>query len=42
MEKSKSFGADEIPEELTLEKFANFDDIVAATKPILSDESILQ
>ena len=41
MEKLKSLGADEIPEELTQEEFANFDDTVAAREPILSDESIL-
>ena len=40
MEKLKSLGVDEIPEELTPEEFANFDDIVAATEPILSDKSI--
>ena len=39
MEKSKSL--DVIPEELTPEKYADFDDTVAATEPVLSDESIL-
>ena len=39
MEKLKSLG--EIPEELTPEKYADFDDTVAATEPVLSDESIL-
>ena len=33
-------GVDEIPEELTPKAFANFDDIVAAAEPILSDKSI--
>ena len=42
MEKLKSLGDDEIPEGLTPEEFANVDDIIAATEPILSDESILQ
>ena len=37
----KSLGIDKIPEELTPEKFVNFDDTVAATEPFLSDESIL-
>ena len=41
MEKLKSFGVVVIPEELTPEKYANFDDTVAATEPVLSDESIL-
>ena len=39
MEKLKSLGV--IPEELTPEKYADFDDTVAATEPVLSDESIL-
>ena len=34
MEKLKSIGADEFPEELTPEEFANFDDTVATTEPI--------
>ena len=42
MGKLKSLSVDEIPEELTPEEFANSDDTVAATEPILSDESILQ
>ena len=41
MEELKSLGVDEIPEEVILEEFANFDDTVIATDPILSDESIL-
>ena len=41
MEKWKSLGVDEIPEELTPEEFENFDDTVAATEPVLPDESIL-
>ena len=41
MGKLKSLGIDEIPEELTREKFPNFDDTVAATEPILSDELVL-
>ena len=39
MEKFKSLGV--IPEELTPEKYADFDDTVAATEPVLIDESIL-
>ena len=39
MEKLKSLGV--IPEELTPEKYADFDDTVAATEQVLSDESIL-
>ena len=39
MEKLKYLGV--IPEELTPEKYADFDDTVAATEPVLSDESIL-
>ena len=42
MEKLNFLGVDEIAEELTPEEFANFYDTVAATEPILSDESILQ
>ena len=42
MEKLKSLGVDEIPEEHTPEKFANSDDTGDATEPIFSDESILQ
>ena len=38
MERLKSLGVDQTHEELTLE---NFDDTVAATEPILFDESIL-
>ena len=41
MEKLKSLGVDVIPEELTPEEYANFDDTVAATEPVLSDESTL-
>ena len=41
MEMLASLGVDEIPEKPTLEESANFDDTVAATDPILSDESIL-
>ena len=41
MEKLKSLGISESPEELTPEGFANFDDTIAATETILSDESIL-
>ena len=40
MEKLKSLGVDEIPEEHT-PKFANSDDTGDVTEPILSDESIL-
>ena len=42
MEKLKSLDVDEIPEDLTPEELANFDDTVAATEPILSDKSILK
>ena len=42
MEKLKSLGVDEIPEDIIPEEFANFNDTIAATEPILSDESILQ
>ena len=41
MENLELPGVDEIPEEPTLEEFANFDDSVGAPDPILSDESIL-
>ena len=41
MEKLKSLGVVVIPEELTPEEYANFDDTVAATEPVLSDKSIL-
>ena len=41
MEKLKSLGVVVIPEELTPEGYVNFDDIVAATEPVVSDESIL-
>ena len=37
MEKLKSPGFDEIPEELTPKEFANFDDTLAAKEPVLSD-----
>ena len=41
MEKLKSLSVVVIPEELTLEEYANFNDTVAATEPVFSDESIL-
>ena len=41
LEKLKSLGVDEYPEEVSPEEFASFDDTVAATEPVLSDESIL-
>ena len=41
IEKLKSLGVVIIPEGLTPEEYANFDDTVAATEPVLSDESIL-
>ena len=41
LEKLKSLGVDEYPEEVLPEEFASFDDTVAATEPVLSDESIL-
>ena len=41
MEKLKSLGVVVIPEEVTSEEYANFDDTVTATEPVLSDESIL-
>ena len=41
MEKLKSLGVNVIPEELTPEEFANFDDTVVATELTLSDQSIL-
>ena len=41
LEKLKSLGVVVIPEELTPEEYVNFDDIVAATEPVVSDESIL-
>ena len=41
LEKLKSLGVDEYPEEVAPEEFASFDDTVAATEPVLSDESIL-
>ena len=41
MEKLKSPGVVVIPEELISEEHANFDGTVAATEPVLSDESIL-
>ena len=41
MEKLKSLGAVVVPEELTPEEYANFDDTVGASEPVLSDESIL-
>ena len=37
MQKLKSLGLDKIPEELTPKDFANFDDSLAATEPILFD-----
>ena len=37
----KSLGVVVVPEELTPEEYANFDDTVAATEPVLSDKSIL-
>ena len=40
MQKLKSLGLDKIPEELTPKDFANFDDSLAATEPILFDQSI--
>ena len=40
MEKLKSLGVVVIPQELTPEEYANFDGTVAATEPVLSDESI--
>ena len=40
MEKLKSLGIVVIPQELTPEEYANFDDTVAAIEPVLSDESI--
>ena len=41
MVKLKSLGVVVIPEELTPEEYANFNHTVAATEPVLSDESIL-
>ena len=41
LEKLKSLGVDEYPEEVSPEEFASFDDTVAATESVLSDESIL-
>ena len=41
LEKLKSLGVDEYPEQVSPEEFASFDDTVAATEPVLSDESIL-
>ena len=41
MEKLKSLGVNVIPEELTPEEFANFNDTVVATELTLSDQSIL-
>ena len=41
MEKLKSLGIAVIPEELTPEEYANFDDTVATAEPVLSDESTL-
>jgi len=37
----KYLGVKEYPEEVSPEEFASFDAIVAATEPMLSDESIL-
>ena len=41
IEKLNFLGVDEIPEKLTPEEFANFNDTVAVTEAILSDEFIL-
>ena len=41
LEKLKALGVDEYPEEISPEEFASFDDTVAATEPMLSDESTL-
>ena len=41
IEKLKSLGVNEIPEELTREEFAIFDGTVASTELFVSDESIL-
>ena len=41
LEKLKSLGVVVILEELSPEEYANFDDSVAATESVLSDESIL-
>ena len=41
LEKVKSLGVVVILEELSPEEYANFDDSVAATESVLSDESIL-
>ena len=41
LEKLKSLGVDEYPEEVSPGEFASFDDTVAATEPVLSDESVL-
>ena len=41
LEKLKSLGVDEYPEEVSPEEFASFDGTVAATEPVLSYESIL-
>ena len=40
MEKLKSLGVVVFPEEPSPEEYANFDDSVPATEPVLSDESI--
>ena len=42
MEKLKSLGAVEIPDDLSSEEFVNFDDEVASTEPNLSDEAIIE
>ena len=41
MERLKSYGFGEIPEDLAPEDFSNFDDTVAATEPVLFDELII-
>ena len=41
LEKLKSLGVDEYPEEVSPKEFASFDDTVAETEPMLSDDSIL-
>ena len=41
LEKFKSLGVEEFPGEISPEEFASFGDNVAATEPMLSDESIL-
>ena len=41
LEKFKSLGIEEYPEEVSPEEFTSSDETVAATEPMLSDESIL-